>query len=399
MALTNTSQSYGAITKTLHWLTAFGILGMIPLGLIANELPYDTAEQLANKAWLFSLHKTVGVALFFIALSRILWALTQTKPTPLHPERRAETFAAETVHWLLYGSLVAVPLSGWVHHAATAGFAPIWWPFGQSLPLVPESETLSGIASGLHWVFVWVLVLSLGLHIAGAVKHHVIDRDATLRRMLPCRTQASGPKTRSHGLGAAATALAAWAVALVLGGFVGAYGHGGETAEVATLQKVESDWQVTEGTLALGVRQFGQEVEGSFGEWTAEITYDESDGLGPKGDVTVEVAIGSLTLGSVTAQAMGPDFFDATQFPTAIFTAQILRGDNGLVANGTLDLKGRQVPITLPFALTIDGNVAQMTGSTTLDRRDFGIGDNMTDPAQLDHMVRIDVTLTAERAE
>ncbi|WP_323770028.1 cytochrome b/b6 domain-containing protein [Antarctobacter sp.] len=399
MALTNTSQSYGAITKTLHWLTAFGILGMIPLGVIANDLPYDTADQLADKAWLFSLHKTVGVALFFIALARILWALIQTKPEPLHPERRAETFAAETVHWLLYGSLVAVPLSGWVHHAATAGFAPIWWPLGQSLPLVPESETLAGIASGLHWVFAWVLVASLVLHIAGAVKHHVIDRDATLRRMLPGRTRAGGVAGKRHGLTAPAAALAAWALALGLGGFVGAYGHGSDAAQVADLQEVESDWKVTEGTLALDVQQFGQQVQGSFGDWTAQIAYDDSDAPGPKGDVRVEVAIGSLTLGSVTAQAMGPDFFDATQFPTAVFTADITRGDAGLVANGTLDLKGRQVPITLPFALTIDGNVAQMTGSATLDRRDFGIGDSMTDPAQLGHAVVIDVSLTAQRAE
>lgn len=399
MALTNTSQSYGAITKTLHWLTAFGILGMIPLGLIANDLPYETADQLANKAWLFSLHKTVGVALFFIALARILWALTQTKPVPLHPERRAETFAAETVHWLLYGSLVAVPLSGWVHHAATAGFAPIWWPLGQSLPLVPESETVAGIASGLHWVFAWVLVVSLVLHVAGAVKHHVIDRDATLRRMLPGRTQAGGGAGKRHGLTAPVAALAAWAVALGVGGFVGAYGHGSEAAQVAALAEVESDWTVTEGTLGLSIQQFGQTVEGSFGAWTADIRYDDSAALGPKGDVRVEVAMGSLTLGSVTAQALGTDFLDAGQFPTAVFTAQLLRGEDGLVAEGTLDLKGHQVPATLPFALSIDGPKAQMTGTATLDRRAFAIGDNMTDPAQLDHTVRINVTLSAKRAE
>lgn len=399
MPLTNTSQRYGAVTKTLHWLTAFGIVGMIPLGLIANELPYDTAEQLARKAWLFSLHKTVGVALFFIALVRILWALTQPKPTALHPERRLETFAAETVHWLLYGSLVAVPLSGWVHHAATAGFAPIWWPFGQSLPLVPESTVLAEIASGVHWVLAWVLVLSLGLHVAGAVKHHAIDRDATLRRMLPGKTQAGGPGIARHGLAAPVAALAAWAVALGLGGFAGAYGHASDASQVAELREVESDWRVLDGTLGLGIRQFGQTVQGGFGDWTAEITYDDSEDTGPKGNVRVEVAIGSLTLGSVTSQAMGPDFLDATAFPTAIFTAEILRRADGLVAEGTLDLRGRTVPVALPFALRIDGNVAQMTGSATLDRRAFAIGDNMNDEAQLGFSVQIDVALTAERAE
>lgn len=399
MALTNTSRSYGAITKTLHWLTAFGILGMIPLGLIAHELPFDTADQLARKAWLFSLHKTVGVALFFIALARILWAVTQTKPAPLHPEKRLETFGAETVHWLLYGALVAVPLSGWVHHAATAGFAPIWGPLGQSLPLVPENETVARVAAGLHWVFVWMLIASLGLHIAGAVKHQIIDRDATLRRMLPGKTQAGGVADTRHRLSAPVTALAAWALALALGGFVGAYGQGSNATQVAALAEVESDWTVTEGTLGLRIMQFGQTVEGAFADWTADISYEDSAAPGPKGDVRVEVAIGSLTLGSVTSQAMGADFFDTAQFPTAVFTAQILRGEDGLVAEGTLDLKGQQVPVTLPFALSIDGNQARMTGNLSLDRRNFGIGEAMTDPAQLGHMVQINVTLTADRAQ
>ncbi|MDP4990023.1 MAG: cytochrome b/b6 domain-containing protein, partial [Marivita lacus] len=123
MPVANTTAQYGAVAKTFHWLTALGILAVIPLGIIANDLPYDTAEQLADKAWLFSLHKTIGVTLFFVALARILWALSQPKPAPLHPDRKTETLLAEIVHWLLYGSLVLVPLSGWIHHAATEGFA------------------------------------------------------------------------------------------------------------------------------------------------------------------------------------------------------------------------------------------------------------------------------------
>lgn len=108
MPLANTTQSYGGVAKTLHWLTALLILTLIPLGIVANQLPYDTSEQLAQKAWLFSLHKTLGVAVFFVALVRILWAVTQPKPGLLHPDRKVESLAAETVHWLLYGSLVQI---------------------------------------------------------------------------------------------------------------------------------------------------------------------------------------------------------------------------------------------------------------------------------------------------
>ena len=75
-----------ASTKTFHWLTALLILTLIPLGWYANQLPFDTGAELAFKAQLFSYHKTLGVAAFFVALLRILWALTQPKPAPLHPE-------------------------------------------------------------------------------------------------------------------------------------------------------------------------------------------------------------------------------------------------------------------------------------------------------------------------
>ena len=139
MSARNTPRSFGTVTRTFHWLTALLILTAIPLGVIANRLPYDTAQALAQKAQLFSLHKTLGIAAFLLGLARILWALVERHPAPLHPDRKAELTLASAVHWLLYISLVAVPLTGWVHHAAVTGFAPILWPFGQTLPVVPLS--------------------------------------------------------------------------------------------------------------------------------------------------------------------------------------------------------------------------------------------------------------------
>ena len=112
MPAQNTALQYGAVARLFHWLTALGIFFLIASGLIAEEWPYGTESELATKVTLFSTHKTIGVLIFFIALARILWALTQPRPTPLHPERKLETLLAETVHWLLYGSILFVPLSG-----------------------------------------------------------------------------------------------------------------------------------------------------------------------------------------------------------------------------------------------------------------------------------------------
>ncbi len=398
MPITNTADHFGSVSKTFHWLTALGIIVLMPLGLIANGMPYETSEQLADKAWMFSLHKTAGVAVFFVALARIVWALSQPKPGLLHPDRKVETLAAETVHWLLYGSLVVVPLSGWIHHAATTGFAPIWWPFGQNLPLVPKSEIAASIFGGAHFVLTKVLALSLLLHIAGALKHHVIDKDATLRRMWFGASDA--PKTtgtHNHAMPVAA-ALTFWAIALSVGGAFGAYAPHETPGTAIALEEVQSDWQVQDGTLSIKVTQFGSEVTGTFADWTAAINFDEKIDDGLAGSVKVAISIGSLTLGSVTSQALGPDFFNANDFPTASFEADIIAVVDGYEAQGTLTIKDQSMPLTLPFGLSVNDEGAWMTGTATLDRRDFRIGDNMADESSLEFAVKVKVELMATRA-
>jgi cytochrome b561/polyisoprenoid-binding protein YceI len=386
--------TYGTVTKVFHWLTAALILTIIPLGIIASDMTYDTNEQLAQKAQLFSIHKTLGVAVFFVALARILWALGHPKPGPLPPERRAETLLAETIHWLLYASLAITPLTGWIGHAATTGFAPIWWPFGQSLPFVSKNESTAHLFDSLHWVFGKVMITSVLLHIAGALKHHFIDRDATIRRMWFGKTIA--PDAGFHRPPIAAPLQAAAIVAIGIGTAFALSGPAEGGPEVAALDQVASDWTVQDGTLAITVTQFGKPVQGSFADWTAAITFDP-DAETDAGNVEVTIAIGSLTLGSVTDQAMGSDFFNAESFPTAAFTAPITKTADGYVADGTLALRDATATVTLPFTLTLDGETATMQGSTTLNRQTYNIGASMSDETNLAFDVTVDINLTARR--
>ncbi|MEE4188821.1 MAG: cytochrome b/b6 domain-containing protein [Roseobacter sp.] len=396
MSATNTPQLYGSVSKTFHWLTAALILTLIPLGIYANDLPYDSSEALAYKAWFFSLHKTLGVAVFFVALARIVWALSQPKPAPLHPDRKLETFAAATVHWLLYGSLVIVPLSGWIHHASTAGFAPIWWPLGQDLPLVPKSESLAATTAGLHIVFERVLAVSIFLHLAGALKHHFVDRDATLRRMLPGHAETATTDTPGHKTRPILAALAVWAVAVGIGALLGTYEKHDTGVQAAALEAVQSDWAVQEGTLEITVSQLGAPVTGSFADWTAAIRFDETRDSGTVGSVDVVISIGSLTLGSVTREALGADFFNVEGFPTANFNAEILRDATGYAAVGTLTIKDESLPLTLPFTLDVNEGLAVMEAQTQIDRRHYKIGASQTDPASLGFNVDVSIQLTAQ---
>ncbi|MDF3413426.1 cytochrome [Sulfitobacter sp. M57] len=397
MAITNTETRYGSISKGFHWLTALLILTLLPLGLIANWLPYETDAQLAQKAWLFSLHKTLGVSAFLVAVLRILWALSQAKPGLLNADKPAESFAAELVHWLLYAALVIVPLSGWISHAAAAGFAPIWWPFGQGLPLVPKSTGVEHVFGALHWIATKVLALSLALHIAGALKHHVIDRDATLRRMLPGEPVIGPLPAQTHSKTPVLAASLVWAMVIAAGSVMGTTGKDTARPDVA-LADVTSQWRVQDGSIAITVVQFGNEVSGSFVDWTAAIQFDETIPDGEVGHVTTTIAVPSLTLGSVTQQAMGADFFDAETYATAVYDGVIRHGIDGYEAAGTLTIKDRSVPLVMPFGLAVNGDVAEMRADLTLDRRDFGIGDNVGDEGSLAFAVKLAVKLTATRA-
>lgn len=390
----NTPNSFGLVTRTFHWLTALLILTAIPLGLIANGIA-PTPETIAQKAQLFSLHKTLGVAAFFIGLTRILWAMTQSHPAPLHPQRRVELTLAQIVHWMLYLSLVMVPLTGWVHHAALDGFAPILWPFGQGLPFVPKSESIATLAGGAHWVFTKLLAASVILHIAGALKHHLIDRDATLARMAFGTAAPEQPLPQTKRFAPLALALVLYGAGTALALSMAPASPAPSTA--APVAATGGNWQVKTGTLEFTVAQMGAPVTGSFSAWTAEISYDAAIPSGVAGKVDVQIDLTSLALGSVTDPAKGPEFFDVASHPSARFTADLVAGATGLTAKGTLDLHGKTVPISLPFTLAITGDSAQMTGSTKLDRRDFAIGAGYADEATVGFAVEIKVALEATR--
>lgn len=392
MAARNSATSYGRVTRVFHWLTALLIFAAFPLGVIANDMAAEGAEAVALKTQLFSIHKTLGVAVFVVALARILWALTETKPVALHPDRKVETFLAELVHWALYLSLVVVPLSGWIHHAALDGFAPILWPFGQGLPFVPKSETVSDLASAVHWVFTKVLFASVALHIAGALKHALIDRDLVLARM--AGGVSAGVPGRAHSLVPAGIALAIFAA-----GAVGAWSLAGKPADQTAAAPAATaapggNWQVQSGTIGLGVKQAGADVAGQLPAFAATIDFDEATGTGK---VRVDIDMTQATLGAVTDQARGPEFFDVPNHPAAVFAADIAPAGDGFAATGTLTLRGKQVPVTLPFTLTITGDVAEMAGTVTLDRRDFGLGASYKDEATVGFPVAVTVTLTAKR--
>jgi cytochrome b561/polyisoprenoid-binding protein YceI len=408
--MTNTKTSYGGIARFFHWAIALLIVTAFGLGIIGDEMPRnaDTVDRLKT---LYSVHKTIGVTVFLLAVLRIVWALSQPRPVPLHPERKLETLTGEVVHWALYGALVVVPLSGWIMHAAEVGFAPIWWPFGQGLPFVPKSEAVSLSAKAVHGTAVFVLLAAVGAHVAGALKHVVIDRDETLARMTK-GYHGGDASYVGHSTLAPLAALVLWAA--VIGGAVmfGVEDHrptavASQMPDTASLEAETPSyvtaanapvWTVTEGNLTFSVAQSGAPIEGVFDTWNAQITYDVETGLGT---ALVNIDTTTLTLGSVTSTATGPEFFNTSAYTTSVFDADISRVEDGPIhmATGDLTLIGQTVPVLLEFELQTDGVTAKMTGSAELDRRDFGMGAGYSDESTVGFVVDVHVDLIAKLAE
>ncbi|MEM7290495.1 MAG: cytochrome b/b6 domain-containing protein [Pseudomonadota bacterium] len=415
--LLNTKARYGSVAQLFHWTTALLILILMPMGVIMHGLPNGTSAEIADKVWLYSLHKTLGLTVLIIATVRIIWALLSPHPRPLHPERKMETFAASTIHWILYGSILLVPVIGYVHHAASTGFAPVWGPFPNELSFIPKSEALSKLSGYLHFLLAWLMAGSVGLHIAGALKHSVIDRDATLSRMIPFMRphvqDILDPAPALIRKAAPALAVAVFACVFLIPSISELLIGKAETAsDPAPQQQVEVSsststagdvpkWIVdlANSALSITIIQLGAPVAGKFESWQAEILFDP-ESL-DKSSVDVRIDTKSLALGGVTDQAKSVDFLDVETHPQARFAAtEFTTTENGYLATGELTLHGKTITVSLPFDLKIDGDNAAMSGSISLNRMDFDVGaKGFADEQSVAFNVQVDVVIAAQRAK
>ncbi len=194
-----TSPRYTTVAITLHWVLAILVLSMIPIGWWMGDAIL-VKETRAQALEIFPLHKATGMTILALTVMRLLWRLSH-KPPPLPQAMQAwEQTVARATHWMFYALLLAMPLSGWIYSSAGYSEAfrtfinvPVTW-FG--LFTVPEFPGVSTQpdearkAIGLTAVFIhsklaWVMLTLAGLHVAAALKHHFVNKDDVLTRMLP----------------------------------------------------------------------------------------------------------------------------------------------------------------------------------------------------------------------
>ncbi len=177
MAWRNTPDSFGLVTRILHWGMALGVLGMLALGTrIAGMEP-----GLAN-LWLYGLHKSTGLVLLALVILRLVWHRINPPPRPQGDAEAWPQRLARISHAATYLLLVAIPLSGWVASSAS-GLDVMLFDRWIIPAIAPVSEVWEAAGWAAHGVLTKVLMALVLVHIAAALKRE-IDGDGTLTRML-----------------------------------------------------------------------------------------------------------------------------------------------------------------------------------------------------------------------
>lgn len=173
------SQHYTRTAKTLHWTLAILIFGLLGLGFYMHGLAISPA-----KLKYYSWHKWAGVTAFLLAVIRLLWRAGHRAPALPQGMPAVHRLAAHAGHLVLYILMFAIPLSGWVMSSAK-GFQTVWFGVLPLPNLVARDRALGDLLLNVHLTLNIVLIVVLIGHAAAALKHHFIDRDDILIRMLP----------------------------------------------------------------------------------------------------------------------------------------------------------------------------------------------------------------------
>lgn len=179
MGARNTPMQWGWVAKTLHWVTALAVIGLVIVGNVMDEMANSP-----DKVKIFALHKSVGLTVLAIVVLRLLWRLFDKRPPYPSSMPSWQRRLSEISHALLYVMLFTQTLSGWLYNSAS-NFGLRWFNLFSVPALSGPDKALKHLAQDIHGAGWIILAVLMGIHVAAALKHHFIDRDVTLARMVP----------------------------------------------------------------------------------------------------------------------------------------------------------------------------------------------------------------------
>ena len=178
----NSQISWGWVSIVIHWLSAATVIGLFTLGWWMVDLTYYD-DWYRTAPWV---HKSIGIILLALTVFRLLWRLNNVTPEHLATHTSAEKKAASFAHGFIYVLLFLIMLSGYLISTADGRAIEVfnWFSVPATLQGIDNQEDIAG---EIHLILAVSLMVLIGIHALGAMKHHFVDKDVTLKRMLGMR--------------------------------------------------------------------------------------------------------------------------------------------------------------------------------------------------------------------
>ncbi len=170
---------YTATAIGLHWVMALLLATLFSVGIYMHDLPLSPW-----KLQIYSWHKWAGVTAFLLVVVRLSWRYTHRPPTLPESMPTSLKLAAHVGHGVLYLLMIAIPLSGWLMSSAK-GVQTVYFGVLPIPDLLGKNKELGDLLREVHEILNFVLVAVVIGHVGAALKHHLIDKDDVLTRMLP----------------------------------------------------------------------------------------------------------------------------------------------------------------------------------------------------------------------
>lgn len=390
---------YSRLAILLHWSIAFLLMFQISLG-------WGMGGMGAQGFAAFQLHKSIGILILLLTLTRI--AVRFWKPRPAPMEGGVTGALAKAVHLGLYAFMLGGPLTGWALVSTSARQVPTLLFGTIPLPHLPLPHATNALFENAHGLLVWIGLALFLLHVAGAVRHHILMRDGLIFRMVPVRSSAlmwalialipaglfaskgitgfgSLPKPAPAAIEAGNAADPALNVmeAANVAEAVTENAAATVTNAAAVTEREEEPagpppaWTVQPGgKIGFSVGNGTDSLSGSFSRWTATIAMDPDHPETAEIAVDIDLASGSMADPTQNEMLPNDEFLGVAAHPHATFKAKgaTKTGPDSYTAKGILSLKGATAPQSIRFTLKGAGATRTVSGTATIARKTFDVG-------------------------
>jgi cytochrome b561 len=371
MPYKNTPETYGHVAKVLHWLIALAVLAMMVMGTFMDDIPDKIL-----RFQIYGIHKALGITVLVLMLGRLVWKLIHWG-LPHHNlnHKPWEQKLAGVVHWGFYALLLVMPLSGWLLTGA-AGSTISWFGFFSVPNIALPDQELREAYGEIHEIVGLLIWGALALHVGGALKHVFLDKDDTLRRMLPL------------------------IVAMVL---IPSFAFADDTPpEIAW--KIERE----QSQIIVTATQEESPFRGKFQAFDGEIVFNpEAPQLG-RAKILIDLASFESGNKERDTTVREKEWFDVAAAPTAQYLVRQFEKTEKAghyIARGSLLLRGLERALDIPFVLSITEEEnrtlkAHARAKFSFNRLAFEVGAGQwADPSMVgtDVEVFLDIFATAKK--